>query len=170
MHSGLFSFQVSPVDKYLSNQALIPFFLLYLSIFFKLLRNTVYVFYYPSVGLRLLRVLFIESDVMQTKHPWQAGWCMTPATFVSRDKQRVLIRECFINGVGKALSQVLLTFLNEIILRKWKYRAVKHIKPYRTKNTYKTSLLLLSIVIWLYASAFAKYNMGNTLPFNNLFF
>lgn len=42
---------------------------------------------------------------------------MTPATVVSRDKQRVLIRECFINGVGKALSQVLLTFLNKIILK-----------------------------------------------------
>lgn len=170
MHSGLFSFQVSPVAKYLSNQALISFFLLYLSIFFKLLRNTVYLFYYSTVSLQILRVLFIESDVMQAKHPWQAGWCMTPATFVSRDKQRVLIRERFINGVGKALSQVLLTFLNEITLRKWKYRAIKHIKPYRTKNTYKTSLLLLSVFICTCGSAFAKYNMGNTLPFNNLFF
>lgn len=95
---------------------------------------------------------------------------MTPATVVSRDKQHVLIRECFINGVGKALSQVLLTFLNKIILKKLKYGAVKHIKLYRTKNTYKTFLLLLSVVICKNVSAFAKYNKENTLPFNNLVF
>lgn len=171
MHWGLLSSRASPVTKYLSNQALLSFFLWYQSVFFKCIKSTVHFFYYISVGLQILRVVFIESNTMQTKYPWQAMWCMTPDTVVPRDKQRVLIRELFINGVGKELSQVLLTFLNEITLRKWKYRTFKHIKPYKTKNTYETSFLLLSAVICMYASAFVKYNnMENALSFNNFFF